>query len=62
MTTCYSQSNLSTNNTLSTLYNTKEKDMAPSSNNNLKPLDLSHGQCSWCGKYGHNRGRCPLLK
>ncbi|KAI7891325.1 uncharacterized protein EV154DRAFT_602626 [Mucor mucedo] len=27
-----------------------------------KPLDLSQGQCSWCGKYGHGRGGCPYLK
>ncbi|KAI9299410.1 hypothetical protein BJ944DRAFT_52342, partial [Cunninghamella echinulata] len=27
-----------------------------------KPLDLRGGQCSWCGKYGHKRIRCPFLK
>ncbi|KAI8984276.1 hypothetical protein BDF20DRAFT_858986 [Mycotypha africana] len=31
-------------------------------NNDIKPLDLSHGQCTWCGKYGHQRKRCPYLR
>ncbi|KAI9359428.1 hypothetical protein BD770DRAFT_386036 [Pilaira anomala] len=29
---------------------------------NIKPVDLSYGQCTWCGKYGHKRIGCPLLK
>ncbi|KAI9487060.1 MAG: hypothetical protein EXX96DRAFT_551690 [Benjaminiella poitrasii] len=28
----------------------------------IKPLNLQGGQCTWCGKYGHKRGSCPLLK
>ncbi|KAI8365359.1 uncharacterized protein BYT42DRAFT_589643 [Radiomyces spectabilis] len=28
----------------------------------IKPLNLQGGQCSWCGKYGHKRPSCPLLK
>ncbi|KAG2203237.1 hypothetical protein INT46_000427 [Mucor plumbeus] len=28
----------------------------------IKPLNLQGGQCSWCGKYGHKRPTCPLLK
>ncbi|RCH90815.1 hypothetical protein CU097_003006 [Rhizopus azygosporus] len=28
----------------------------------IKPLNLQGGQCSWCGKYGHKRHICPLLK
>ncbi|KAI8581355.1 hypothetical protein K450DRAFT_232649 [Umbelopsis ramanniana AG] len=28
----------------------------------VKDINLSGGQCSWCGKYGHLRGHCPLLK
>ncbi|KAG2186641.1 hypothetical protein INT44_002865 [Umbelopsis vinacea] len=28
----------------------------------VKPVNLSGGQCSWCGKYGHKRPTCPLLK
>ncbi|KAI9276279.1 hypothetical protein BY458DRAFT_433868 [Sporodiniella umbellata] len=28
----------------------------------IKPLNLDGGQCSWCGKYGHKRLVCPLLK
>ncbi|KAF1798223.1 hypothetical protein FB192DRAFT_1398315 [Mucor lusitanicus] len=29
---------------------------------NIKPLNLQGGQCTWCGKYGHKRPSCPLLK
>ncbi|EIE87673.1 hypothetical protein RO3G_12384 [Rhizopus delemar RA 99-880] len=28
----------------------------------IKPLNLEGGQCSWCGKYGHQNLACPLLK
>ncbi|KAI9351921.1 hypothetical protein BD770DRAFT_474553 [Pilaira anomala] len=28
----------------------------------VKPLNLQGGQCTWCGKYGHKRLKCPLLK
>ncbi|KAI7900732.1 uncharacterized protein BX663DRAFT_516317 [Cokeromyces recurvatus] len=28
----------------------------------IKPLNLQGGQCTWCGKYGHKRISCPLLK
>ncbi|KAI8078038.1 uncharacterized protein B0P05DRAFT_543875 [Gilbertella persicaria] len=28
----------------------------------IKPLNLQGGQCTWCGKYGHKRLACPLLK
>ncbi|KAI9338025.1 hypothetical protein BD770DRAFT_448425 [Pilaira anomala] len=28
----------------------------------VKPLNLDGGQCAWCGKYGHQRISCPLLK
>ncbi|ORE17587.1 hypothetical protein BCV71DRAFT_127826 [Rhizopus microsporus] len=31
-------------------------------NHGLKPLDLTHGQCSWCGKYGHRQSKCPYLR
>ncbi|KAJ8662731.1 hypothetical protein O0I10_001695 [Lichtheimia ornata] len=26
------------------------------------PINTTGGQCSWCGKYGHQRGVCPYLK
>ncbi|CAO3654006.1 unnamed protein product [Mucor hiemalis] len=32
------------------------------SSNEIKPLNLQGGQCTWCGKYGHKRPVCPLLK
>ncbi|KAI8356723.1 hypothetical protein EDC96DRAFT_576683 [Choanephora cucurbitarum] len=28
----------------------------------IKPLNLQGGQCTWCGKYGHKKKVCPLLK
>ncbi|ORY92073.1 hypothetical protein BCR43DRAFT_497743, partial [Syncephalastrum racemosum] len=27
----------------------------------VPPVNVSGGQCSWCGKYGHQRGSCPFL-
>ncbi|KAI7882842.1 hypothetical protein K492DRAFT_193152 [Lichtheimia hyalospora FSU 10163] len=26
------------------------------------PINTTGGQCSWCGKYGHQRVGCPYLK
>ncbi|KAI8090621.1 hypothetical protein BDF21DRAFT_491009 [Thamnidium elegans] len=28
----------------------------------IKGIDTSGGQCTWCGRYGHNKSYCPLLK
>ncbi|OAD72981.1 hypothetical protein PHYBLDRAFT_146295 [Phycomyces blakesleeanus NRRL 1555(-)] len=28
----------------------------------IPPLDMTGGQCTWCGKYGHKNPGCPLLK
>ncbi|KAI9246742.1 hypothetical protein BDA99DRAFT_609535 [Phascolomyces articulosus] len=30
--------------------------------NNVKPINLSGGQCSHCGQYGHTRQYCLLLR
>ncbi|KAI7883732.1 hypothetical protein K492DRAFT_205245 [Lichtheimia hyalospora FSU 10163] len=27
-----------------------------------RPIDTTGGQCTWCGKYGHQRRGCPFLK
>ncbi|KAI7870334.1 hypothetical protein BDF14DRAFT_1879311 [Spinellus fusiger] len=34
----------------------------PNATFDIKPLNLQGGQCTWCGKYGHKRMSCPLLK
>ncbi|ORE07779.1 hypothetical protein BCV72DRAFT_226062 [Rhizopus microsporus var. microsporus] len=46
-----------------TIYSTARKRIATTSMAfDIKPLNLQGGQCTWCGKYGHKRPICPLLK
>ncbi|KAI9254706.1 hypothetical protein EDC94DRAFT_618180, partial [Helicostylum pulchrum] len=56
---------IESNNTTIALVNKCSNDAASSSvsllDSNIKPIDLSHGQCTWCGKYGHSRRVCPFL-
>ncbi|KAI8083566.1 hypothetical protein BDF21DRAFT_492502 [Thamnidium elegans] len=56
---------IESNNTTIVPVNNCSNDTTSSSvplDNNIKPVDLSHGQCTWCGKYGHSRRGCPFLK